>query len=145
MKSKALHLQEERSKLIKLVKKDNKYIDTDKEQVIMKARIEDIEQEIGEENAKHNFDKIKSLEVLGGESDCINTNGMWSIKKKIFPKIKPQVSTGKRNPSGKMVTNPSELKKVYLEEYLGRLRNRPMHPDMIEIKKYGRKSFFFEN
>ena len=79
MKSKALHLQEERSKLIKLVKKDNKYIDTDKEQVIMKARIKDIEQEIGEENAKHNLDKIKSLEVLGGESDCINTNGMCGV------------------------------------------------------------------
>ena len=97
MKSNALHLQEERTKLLKLLKKKNENSEYDKEQVQMRTRIKHIEEELGEENAKNNFEKIKSLEALGGESDCMNTNGMWNMKKKIFPKKNPQVPTGKKN------------------------------------------------
>ena len=111
----------------------------------MRTRIKHIEEELGEENAKNNFEKIKSLEALGGESDCMNTNGMWNMKKKIFPKIKPQVPTGKKNQAGKIVTNQIELKELYLEEYIGRLRNRPMHPDMKEIQIMEEDLFYLRN
>ena len=70
---------------------------------------------------------------------------MWNIKKKIFSKIKPQIPTDKKNISGKLITNPIELKKVYLDEYLGRLRNRPMHPDMLEIQKMEEDLFNIRN
>ena len=70
---------------------------------------------------------------------------MWNIKKKLFPKIKPQVPTGKKNIMGKLITNPIELRNVYMEEYLGRLRNRPMHPEMIEIQKLEEDLFKIRN
>ena len=74
LQSKSIKLQEERSNLKKLVMKEERE-NSDKSES-MKNRIEQIEYELGEENAKENMEKIKSLETLGGESDCINTNGM---------------------------------------------------------------------
>ena len=59
---------------------------------------------------------------------------MWSFLKKIFPKITPGVPTGKKDRNGKIITNHLGLKKLYLETYLHRLRNRPIKPDFEELK-----------
>ena len=42
--------------------------------------------------------------------------------------------TGKKDKNDKLVTEPEQIKSLYLEEYVKRLRNRPMHPDMMENK-----------
>ena len=129
MKSESLKLQEERSKLKKTLKEHDETVQDENERI--KQKILDIEMKLGDENAKENMRKVETLDALSGESECMNTNGMWQLKKKLFPKIAPQIVTGKKDNKDKLVTDPEELKTVYLEEYLERLRNRPMHPDML--------------
>ena len=116
MKSDSLKLQEERSELLKAIKEDDDSADVENERI--RNKIYEIEMKLGEENAKENMNKIQSMEELGGESDCMNTNGMWKLKQKLFPKISPQVVTGKKDKHDKLVTDPELLKSIYLEEYL---------------------------
>ena len=59
---------------------------------------------------------------------------MWSFLKKKIPKITHGVPTGKKDRNGKIITNHLGLKKLYLETYLHRLRNRPIKPDFEELK-----------
>ena len=96
MKSESLKLQEKRSELKKLIKEDDKSAEDKNE--ILKQQIYVIEMELGEENARANHNKIKSLEALNGESDCMNVNGTWKLKKKIFRKIAPQGKPYHRRP-----------------------------------------------
>ena len=60
---------------------------------------------------------------------------MWKLKKTIWPNKKDSLPTAKLNNQGHMVTNPEELKDLYLNEFKERLRKRPSHPDFIEIHK----------
>ena len=54
--------------------------------------------------------------------------GIWKIKRKIFPKIKPSLPVAKKNIKNQLITNPEELKKLYLETFKYRLRHRPAQP-----------------
>ena len=63
---------------------------------------------------------------------------MWKFKKKIWPKNKTSIPTGKFNHQGKLVTSPEDMKILLAKEYSERLRPRPEHPDMkhiFEVKK----------
>ena len=48
-----------------------------------------------------------------------NTNdkqkNIWKMKNNFFPKIKAPVPEAKRNLANKIITNPRELKKVYVK------------------------------
>ena len=44
-----------------------------------------------------------------------NTNGMWGVKKKIFPSKRMGPTVAKKNENGKLVTNPKELKILNLD------------------------------
>ena len=59
------------------------------------------------------------------------TNGsgrkvLWELLKKKYPKCVPSVPVGKKDKSGNIVTNHQGLKKLYLDTYIHRLRNRPL-------------------
>ena len=54
--------------------------------------------------------------------------GIWRNKKKFFPKIKPTLPVGKKNIKGQLITNPDELKELYLNTFKDRLRQRPAQP-----------------
>jgi Txe/YoeB family toxin of Txe-Axe toxin-antitoxin module len=103
---------------------------------------EDLEEElkqteklIANECAEENRQKvIDSFQTLAGNSDLVNTNGMWNIKKKVFPKISQAKPTGKKNSAGQIITSPEGLKNMYLETYKHRLRHRPIKEDLEEIK-----------
>ena len=43
--------------------------------------------------------------------------------------------TAKKNHKGKLITGPSELKKLLAKEYKERLRSRPARPDMKEMQR----------
>ena len=64
----------------------------------------------------------------------MNTNGVWNIKKKVFPKINQVKPTCKKNRNGQIITNPEALKGLYVETYKLRLRHRPMREDLEELK-----------
>ena len=71
----------------------------------------------------------------------VNTNGMWNVKKRVFPKTAIIAPTAKNNFNGQIETNQDNLKKLYLETYKHRLRNRPMRCDLNDLK-YMKESLF---
>ena len=58
---------------------------------------------------------------------------MWKLKKKLWPKIKSSIPSGKFNHQGRLVTSPDEMKTLLAKEYSERLRPRPEHPDKKNI------------
>ena len=72
--------------------------------------------------------------MFADNQGSFNINGMWNIKKKVFPKIAQSKPTGKKNIAGQIITNPDGLKKLYLETFVHRLRHRPIREDLEELK-----------
>ena len=62
-------------------------------------------------------------------------NNVWKMKDKLFPKVVNPLPTAKYNNEGQLITNPSELKEVYLDHFQHRLRQRPMVLELTEYKK----------
>ena len=98
---------------------------------LIKQKEEEISKLLEENNAKKVFENFSSFADTSG---CFNTNGMWSLKKKIFPSKKNSSILAKKNEKGKLVTNPTELKKLYLKTYLNRLRHRKIKPGFENLK-----------
>ena len=59
---------------------------------------------------------------------------IWDLKKIFFPKNKPQLPAAKRNLSGQIITNPNELRSIYLEHFVFRMRKRPILPGMEQYQ-----------
>ena len=62
-------------------------------------------------------------------------NNIWQLKKKFFPKNKSVVPIAKWNLSNKIITNPKELKQLYVDHFQYRMRNRPILPEYQEYQK----------
>ena len=100
----------------------------------IKAIEDDIKREVSEENIKH---VMESLRELGGEGNSLKGEGrnkMWKILQKNYPKHSSAVPVGKKDRSGNIITNHTELKHLYLKTYMNRLRSRPMKPEFEELK-----------
>ena len=85
-------------------------------------------------NRKKVTENFKAINVSEGD---LSHQGIWKIKKKYFPKIKPSLPVGKKNMKKQLITNPSELKELYLETFKHRLRQRPAQPGfeyLLEIQ-----------
>ena len=103
---------------------------------VLDNELEEIENKIAKECVKENRDKvIENFKSFGENQGSVNTNGMWNVKKKIFPKINPTKPTGKKNSRGQIITSPEGLKILYLETFKQRLRHRPIMEDLKEIKQ----------
>ena len=61
---------------------------------------------------------------------------MWELLKRKYPKCTPSISVGKKDKSGNIVTNHEGLKKLYLQTYMHRLRNRPIKEGFEELKAF---------
>ena len=85
---------------------------------------------------------VENLETLASHDGLINTNGMWQVKRKFFPKTQSQLSVGKKNLHGHIITNSEELKSLNLETYKHRLRHRPICKDLLKLKEL--KEMLFE-
>ena len=100
-------------------------------------RVREIEEEIGEEVSEENVMTLKeTLQLMGVDSDSVNGKDrkqIWNLLKTKYPKILPAVPTGKKDHKGNIVTNHLGLKKLYLQTYEHRLRNRPIRKDFEEI------------
>ena len=62
--------------------------------------------------------------------------------KRLWPKHGNLLPTAKRNHSGKILSGPTEIKKLLAKEYKERLRSRPVRPDFEHLK--GTKSDIFK-
>ena len=54
--------------------------------------------------------------------------------KRKFTKVKSAIPVGKKDRKGNLITNHQGLKKLYLQTYIDRLRNRPIKGDFEEMK-----------
>ena len=83
-----------------------------------------------DENRNKVMDNFKNV---NGNNGNLSHRGVWKLKKKYFPKIKPTLPTGKKNLKNHLITNPEELKKLYIETFKFRLRHRPAKSNFLEI------------
>ena len=92
----------------------------------IKEDIEDIEAKISEIVAKENIDKIKqTFSKLSQAEGCSISQGIWSLKKKNFPKVSASVPAAKKDINNRLISDPAGLKQLYLETFTHRLRERP--------------------
>ena len=75
---------------------------------------------------------MDNFEELDNQGD-VSHQGIWRIKKKYFPKNEPSLPAGKRNFKQQLITNPGELKDLYLDTFKYRLRHRPVQPGLEEL------------
>ena len=97
----------------------------------LKALEERIVSEVAVDNRNKVMDNFQKLANTDGST---NINGMWKMKKRIFPKNPPSLPTAKKDSKGNLISSHDELKKLYLKTYENRLRHRPMVPEMEELK-----------
>ena len=71
---------------------------------------------------------IENFGDLGGRNGDLKHQGIWNVKRKYFPKITPSLPMGKKNIKNRLITNPNELKELYLKTFKHRLRHRPAQP-----------------
>jgi len=71
--------------------------------------------------------------ILNAESSEKN-NSIWKVKRKVFSKHVTEQPSAKFDPSGRLVTDPEELKRVMSNHFTQRLRNRPIITGMEELK-----------
>ena len=130
----------ERVELMRTGKK-SKIDDITKEDV--KEKIEQIENEIGEEVVQENFKVIsETVKEFGG--DNLNGSGrkkVWEALKKKFPKNANVMPVGKKDNKGNIITNHEQLKQLYLKTYVQRLRNRPMKDNLQVLKSMKNELF----
>ena len=60
---------------------------------------------------------------------------MWKIKQKICPKIDVNVSVAKLDEKGNLVSNKTDLKKLYVNVYKHRLRHRDIKEGYEKLKR----------
>ena len=85
-----------------------------------------------------------SCPVLKGMQDGnLSHHGVWKAKKKYFPKVKPANPVGKKNIKGQIITNPEELKDLYLDTFKFRLCHRSPAPGYEEILDKQEKLFYY--
>ena len=110
-------------------KKDD-LTDKDEEELTgLESDIASMCEELNRKKVNDNFNGI------GGKDGNLKHQGIWNIKKKYFPKIKPSLPIGKRNIKKQLITNPSELKELYLQTFKYRLRHRPPQPGFEDYLK----------
>jgi hypothetical protein len=104
--------------------KKKKHLDEKEEEELNNIKNQ-IATECEDENRKKVVDNFKDM---NGGSGNLNHQGVWKTKRKFFPKIKPTLPVGKKNLRNQIITNPDDLKDLYLETFKFRLRQRPAKP-----------------
>ena len=106
-------------------------------------KVKEMNEQISELEAEENRNIIvKHFKCFSDNPDTINLQQVWKSLKKIWPKQGTSLPTAKRNHNGKIVSSPSDLKKLLAKEYKERLRTRPLRPDIKDIKE--RRNQIFE-
>ena len=81
-------------------------------------------------NHKKVLDNFGEMNSADGN---LNHQGVWKTKRKVFPKIKPTLPVGKKNLKKQLITNPEELKILYLDTFKYRMRQKPVKPGYESI------------
>ena len=97
--------------------------------------IKSVENELSSLLAGENLMKIKdNLQCLTNIDGSTAVSGVWKLTKKLFPKNSKTLPISKKNSNGRLISSPEELKDLYIETYVHRLRHRPVKPEFEELK-----------
>ena len=102
------NLMEKRRKLKKMESLN------ESDEIELKKVEETIAEKCEESNRKRVSENFKDI---GGNTGNLCHQGIWNIKKKYFPKVKPSLPAGKKNLKEQLITNPAELKELYLQAF----------------------------
>ena len=95
--------------------------------------VTDLEDEIGSKIADKNAAKVKDcvseFNLAGGK---FSQTGLWKLKNKLCPKPHDPPMAKKDN-LGNLVTEPTQLKKLYISHYKHRLRHREIEPGFEDL------------
>ena len=100
-----------------------------------------MENEVTEEYQREIIETLRELSDDENGENGDRRRKMWKLLKKHYPKVSTAVPVGKKDGKGNIITNHEGLKHLYLQTYINRLRNRPIHPDFEEIRKMKMKLF----
>ena len=75
-----------------------------------------------------------NFQSLTDQSELLQTQGMWNIKRKVFPKNKESLPYAKKTCDGKIITSQSQIKSLYLDTFVHRLRHRPIKENFGYLK-----------
>ena len=77
----------------------------------IKVELEEVESEISAEIGKQNQDKIfQNFSSLDQAEGGALSQGLWDIKKKVFPKTAPAIPAAIRDITGRIITDPADLR-----------------------------------
>ena len=112
----------------------------EKEEMMRKEN--SIVDQIGEEISKRHRDKVFSIiDTVSNEYGTMNQLSVWDLKKKLIPSKTAAVPIGKTDSKRNLVTDQDGLKRLYLQTYVHRLRNRPIKPRLKKILHMRMKLF----
>ena len=76
-----------------------------------------------------------------GNLDLDTNTNIWKEMRKAYPSKSNPLPTGVKNAQGKLITNPKEKRKVTLEHFQNRMRNRYIKDDTKEVDDLNTKLF----
>lgn len=87
---------------------------------------------IAKKNRKIIFENLKHI----SDDNCsLSRMRMWQVKKKISAENFSSLPVGKYDKNKNIVSNPKELKKLYVHKYKERLRHRKVLPEFSNLKE----------
>ena len=108
----------------------------------LEKELKEIEEELANSVSKSNFEKIKeTLSQLESKNGSFSSAGLWKAKQKIVPKYVKPLPVAKIDSHGRLVSDPEELKQLYINTYIHRLRQRPIRPGYQELEVFKNELF----
>ena len=102
-------------------------------QEIIAAEISRLEDDIAKLSAHRNAKKVKEyVRNLDSASGNFSQLGLWRLKRDLC-QTQPEPPSAKIDKKGTLISSPNLLRKLYLETYTERLRNREMKPELKEL------------
>ena len=128
-------------KILALIDERNKIVQSVSDQKNTK-KLKEIEERISDTEAAENYEVImKNFKRFGDNPESINLQEIWKLLKSIGPKHNNILPIAKRNHKGVLVSCPKGIKKLLAKEYKQRLRNRPIRPDLKNLRKRRKRIF----
>ena len=101
----------------------------------VQTKLESVENEIKQHRSAENALKIKEqVKGLCNLNGGFSANGLWNIKKKVMKKHSDP-PMAKKDSNGNLITTPTALRNLYLNEYIYRLRHRDINPSFNLLKQ----------
>ena len=96
--------------------------------------IKEVEKRISNLSSRENRDKIvNNFSSFTNTDGSTKMHGVWAVNRKVFPKNTETLPFAKKNDDGKLVSSQMELKELYLQTFIRRLRHRPIKSELENI------------